>query len=247
MKKKVIYKLSLVIIICFIVGVGLYVNTDKIKFRADTLAQTTNLIANSGFEESDNGEPKDWMSVPSASSSKILDNTEKHSGSYSWKFTNGDGGDSSWGVAGYSNLIDASRGDFFSISAWAKTSSGNEKIKIGIREKVIKPDQTYLDNYFYFLDGIAANSWTKYTKTRSITNPKTRFIQFVILGPSGTQGSVWFDDIEIIKNEPRYFSCQNTETAKCLDFGAPGQSYDWIPSAYQNNLDISKIEGNINY
>lgn len=211
-------------------------------------SQGSNLVQNPGFEEITASEPSHWIStVYSQTCTKSIDAQNKHSGNYSWKFTNPNG--VAWCIAAFSNFIEASRGDFFALSAWAKTSSGNQYIRIGINERRVKTDGTFDDSFYYFFKDkteVASQPWTQYLKSRAIAHSKTRYIRFVIGGPYDSQGSVWFDDIEIIKNEPTHYGCQNISTARCLDFGA----YDdlaWIPSSYQSNLGPIISEGNTNY
>lgn len=212
---------------------------------------SANLLANPGFEGGNdaNGVPQCWTDYP-PSTEKMIDANEKHSGSYSWRFSN----DTNLLSGGYSDLIAIDVTKIYKLSAWIKCETGDEVVCLGWQ--LVDNDGNNLTSVVSFVlyYETVATEWTEYVGFYPVTNPAASHVRIWLHGPYKTTGTVWWDDLSLTEVGPEFlppYGCVNEpNVAETIDFGGgEGSNEHWVSSIthYMTEPDTDSDDDNIDY
>ena len=183
-------------------------------------------ILNPGFENITDDRPYYWYDAASGHPVKTLDSTEKHSGSYSWKFQKDT--TSLRPPRALSNFIAIDPNQFYEFSLWIKSQSGTELVNVGWEE--YDSEYKYLTAYnFVLYNNEISNTWALYSDIYRAAYSQTKYIRLAIHGPLNN-GTIWWDDLNLECLGTEYlpkFGCENSATAKSINWGV---MTDTIPS-----------------
>ncbi len=160
---------------------------------------TANIAKNSDFEEESgiNGVPAHWAKDNNCVST-MMDSDEKHSGNYSWRFDNDDPCCSSGGRSDY---IAVEPNTYYYLSAWAKCKNGSERVYLGWNEYRYDDSNGFnfiRTQYFVLHDGRVYTKWAQYQST-GMASSDTTYVKILFFAPAGSIGTVWWDDIQLVK------------------------------------------------
>jgi len=146
---------------------------------------TPNLVLNPGFESVSGGVPASW----STGSGWSADQTVKHSGTYSYKWTGG---------PSVQQQIAVTAGTY-NLSAWIKLSGvGGSNAGVGL---VLDLRPTI--NAWYPIDPrlSGTSDWTLY-ELKNLVIPQSLTATVMLENYNGASGTAWFDDVQLVRLPP---------------------------------------------
>ena len=196
----------------------------------------TNLVKNPGFELGGGGWtmnragtsgdiPLYWQDQW-LSTAKTIDSSEKHSGSYSWKFQN----DANEYSGAHSDFIEVDPNKVYWLSAWIKCQP--EDVNVGHGWEEYDNNQDPLSYYSYPLNNHSINTeWTKFNRGYVLNDPNAAYMRLRFFGPYRSPGTVWWDDFSLTAGTeflPPYGDVNVTDIAESVDFGGAETNIDRV-------------------
>jgi len=239
----------------------------------DNVSNSTNdLISaiNPSFENpASGGDPAKWTKQVSGPGAVSRDSTTKHSGNYSWKFTNTSASTST--KSGLSDFIEVNPLDKIYFSMWVNASAGANDGSRGFSvnwiaydndKSVVKDSSGKSLGGQILSDNYPPASWTRYYESFDIksiyagdlvTAKRIKYIKIKLSGLAiRKSGSLWFDDLQLSKVTPdkeflpsiKNEACQSGASASTYVCEANGGSGFTIPVTGSANLSIPAFNVN---
>ncbi|MHC4477087.1 MAG: right-handed parallel beta-helix repeat-containing protein, partial [Planctomycetota bacterium] len=191
---------------------------ERVDMGADEMnVHNIELVKNPGFEDGNDagGTPLNWTTWDV--DHHEVDSNEKHSGTFSWKFSSDDL--NHWDM-GKSDPIAVEYGQTYRLSGWIKCSVGMERNDLTWEEYDVNSNSLWLYSFKGNTPGLA--DWTEYGALRATEHEDVNHIKVRFLGPTKRTGAVWWDDFSVTEQVeflPPYGRA-NTNDVKTIDFGA---------------------------
>ena len=219
----------------------------RVDIGADEMGRS---VLNPGFEDvtviSGRVWPVSWP-FEQYTGYKTIDTTTCHSGQNSWKFANNSV--ESYGAS--SDIIAVNPQNCLELSAWVKSSTGQEKVFLGITEYDKRENPTYSYLWFPVLsDKPVSTEWTCYKKRFYCTKPNTKYVRVRISrAVSNPNSFVWWDDISLLDLGTEFvapYGLTNDNDSAGIDLGSSGEvNYGWLIAT--PSMGGKSSEGEITY
>lgn len=233
-------------------------NIDHYRNGTDPFSVENNLVQNPGFEGGADGSgiPLHWLSWGHGGT-KQIDTSVYHFGQSSWKWTRRSTDNEN---SARSDFIAVDPSKTYMLVGFVKSETGSEKVTLRWDEFSDANDNAYLTSSGYAADDRAVQAeWSALIHMQQLycsgraaapcNGTDTKFVKLTMLfdNPSAESRSVWWDDLALYEFPPEQlkgFPCENTENARCLEFGQP------TPPGIEFNEDVLgelQHEGEIAY
>merc|ERR1711865_238262 len=175
---------------------------------AKKLSGGGSMLLNGGFEAGSNGQiPTDWMRYGNYGSSGVITTEQSHSGSRSIKFYG-----NSWqlienGPSAVASTLNLRAGLEYIVTFWARATSYGQNIRSEFLKYPVADGSK--SNH---QGGLATKSGTSFVKSHRTTSANTwqKFSHSIIpsadtkivrmnIGPNGVSGTLYLDDVQLVK------------------------------------------------